>query len=341
EFWEQNEILVDNYEIEKAGNLIGFVMHTQTLRDTSFLVIEIQDENLEMTIDSISYALNSLNSFSSIRPVFLLQESDFATRLAGELANKNIRNVIIYNEETSQAEMYKNLEECLSENGKSFTDTVLSGVANGLRQNAIDNTLVNFKLPQGATCKIAIAGTKHCAGTTTQCFAIGDYLTKIGLDPLICITDNQFYNKLKIVYDLSENLLNVIELKKLNICDTVEKLEDTAVTILDLGILNSTNINDFKNADIRILVSSGRTWDIGDLYNCEVILDNENNLIPHLLWFNFISGEEWENMREWEQLKEIEMARLPYFANPFNIGEMVFYHTKLLPVLKTVTGYVD
>ncbi|MEG2053759.1 MAG: hypothetical protein RR052_02345, partial [Oscillospiraceae bacterium] len=199
------------------------------------------------------------------------------------------------------------------------------------------NTQVKLKLKAGQVVQIALTGARHSVGTTTQCLAISDYLTKVGLSPLIITTDTDFYEKIKLCFDLKENLLNVIEIKGKNIAEKPPTAFDKFnVIIYDFGVIDENNFDAWSKADISILVSTGRTWELASLIRADGIISKTKK---YELWLNFCTGAEYAAIKEWDKLAQAHKVRLPYQENPFKLDELVFYHSNLLSSLKKVAGY--
>lgn len=327
------EIWADKFNINDISDLSTFIIRLPTIRDCSNLILDLRDgKDIEkLQVENIKTAINRLATFTACKPVVLFSKEDpTATVLAGKLTEAGVRN-IVYDGENTAVE----LEACLTGAGKSFSESI-DTINNSLQQIAINNTQVNLTIPAGKLVQIAVAGTKQCIGATTNAISIAAYLKKIGLSPIVVTFDENFYQKVTIAFDVKENLYNAININNIDIARRADgRVKDNYnAVIYDFGTLRSSEVGAWSKADISILISSSRAWDLADLDSTENIINGKK----HKLWFPFADGEEMAAYKEWDKLAAAELAALPVITNPFAPHEFIFYHSNLLPALKEIAG---
>lgn len=334
--WAEREMWADKFDISETKDFNIFIMKTPTMRDNSYLLVDLSDNIEHFEIANILQGVARLVSFTTTRPIFILDKSETGVRLAGELAEKNIRNIICVEDKTED-DIESELVECLSDNGKGFADAAMAAFENSMQQIAIDNTQVKLSLPPGKIVQIAVCGTKQCVGVTTQCLQLADYLKRIGLEPIVVTFDTSFYDGLKLAFDLRENLINVLEFQSTHIALLYPSNSPYNAIVYDFKVIKTEEEKKaFINADIPIVVSTSRAWDLGFLVDVENLIGD----IRHFLWLNFSENGEYSAMEKWEKLKNAKISRLPYQPNAFRADDMSFYHANILPQLKEVAGHV-
>lgn len=329
------DMITDKYIVTQVQNLNTFILRNAALRDTDFLLIDLADgDDVPFDDKNIIKATEQLATFSNIRPIFMLQKSAYAASLETMLQSKNIRNIIEYSQPRDVEQIMTELQECLSDMGKSFVSTTNLHI-NGMQQEAINLTQARVKLMAGQIIEIGIAGTTCRCGCTTQSFLIYDYCERAGLVPLIVEISLDFFEKLKITYNERENILGILEIEGKRICISPPESNKFNVLIYDYGELLAKTKLFFSKSDIPILLTPTKPWNLGDISTALTLLGG--HFFP-ILWLSFCTADEFSELTGWDKLKGYKAACVPYTPSFFHVEDMSFFHSNLLPELKRVAN---
>jgi serine/threonine-protein kinase len=84
------------------------------------------------------------------------------------------------------------------------------------------------------------------------------------------------------------------------------------VTILDYGCVKECNLEDFKKADIRLIVAGAREWELEATEDALKRFRGEKN-IKYL--FNFLDGNQFRSISKY--MDQLDSSRVPYEPNLF------------------------
>lgn len=164
------------------------------------------------------------------------------------------------------------------------------------------------------TIVIAIAGTIHRIGTTHIVLSLAQFLKDHNV-AVVELHKSTNFNAIKNAYD------DVVEKKEmfsldgidyfpysqsLNVLDILQ--EDYNYIILDMGTYKDCDMEEFKRANERIIVSGVKDWEITEL---ELILRNDDRINKNKYLFNFASKTAFEFIKS-------NMDNLPCFLTPMN-----------------------
>jgi serine/threonine-protein kinase len=88
--------------------------------------------------------------------------------------------------------------------------------------------------------------------------------------------------------------------------------EDYKVTVLDYGCLQEDNLEDFLKADISIVVSGAKEWELSEAETALRLLDGYPN-IKYL--FNYLDGNQFREVVKY--MDKLPCFRIPYEPDPF------------------------
>jgi serine/threonine protein kinase len=164
----------------------------------------------------------------------------------------------------------------------------------------------------------AIAGTQHRIGTTHLSIILSSYFTRKGKKGLYIEKNNsnhifdilKKYQKINTkdgIYHIFDcNMLPAYQI------DLPYKVEDYQVTVLDYGCLNQGNLEEFLQADIKLVVSGAKEWEIDETEEILRLLSDYKD-IKYL--FNFIDGKQFHDITRF--MENLPCYRIPYEPNPF------------------------
>lgn len=166
---------------------------------------------------------------------------------------------------------------------------------------------------------IAIAGTQHRIGTTHLALLITAYLNKSGKKAFY-LERNDSNHILEILnrYQSIKTADGYYQVHNLNIIpkyaiNSLSIQDNPFVTILDYGCVKECNLEDFKKADIRLIVAGAREWELGATEDVLKRFSGEKN-IKYL--FNFLDGNQFRSISK--HMEQLDASRIPYEPNLFH-----------------------
>lgn len=169
---------------------------------------------------------------------------------------------------------------------------------------------------------IAIAGSQSRIGVTHLSILVSSYLNQNGLKSLY-IENNKSHHVNKILEE-KKNIRVLNGVFQMNNCYMIPsyeikmpiKIDDYQFHIVDFGILNNDNIDEFLNMDYKAVILGGKEWEFN--YNEAVLkLLHEEKNIKYL--FNFLDSEKYIAISK--KLKGLPCYRVPYEPKLFE-GKM-------------------
>lgn len=169
---------------------------------------------------------------------------------------------------------------------------------------------------------IAIAGSQSRIGVTHLSLLVTSYLNQNGLKSLY-VENNKSHHVNKIL-EQKKNIRVKNGVFQLNNCYMIPsyeikmpiKIDDYQCHIVDFGILNNDNIEEFLNMDYKAVILGGKEWEL--MYSEELIkLLYEEKNIKYLL--NFLDSEKYITISK--KLKDLPSYRVPYEPKLFE-GKM-------------------
>lgn len=166
--------------------------------------------------------------------------------------------------------------------------------------------------------RIAIAGTQPRIGVTHLALLITTYLNKTGSDAFYMErNDSDQIIKTLGRYQNRKTADGFYRLHNCNIipgqaADILPVKDNFPVAIMDYGRINNSNMEDFKRADIRLIVAGGRDWELEATEETLCLLKGESK-IRYL--FNFINGNQFRTIVK--HMEGLDCGRIPYEPDVF------------------------
>ncbi|WDV46947.1 hypothetical protein PV797_04415 [Clostridiaceae bacterium M8S5] len=173
------------------------------------------------------------------------------------------------------------------------------------------------------TIVIAVAGTMSRIGTTHIAINIASFLksfdVKVGI---VELNSSKVFEQIKKLYIDVKQINNGFMLDGIFFYSKKEKLElldilqnDFKYLILDLGIYSECQIEEFKRADEKIIVSGVKDWELDPL---EEILKANDAIHKNKYIFNFTDYKTFMEIKD--NMIDLECYRAPLLGNPFTIN---------------------
>lgn len=166
------------------------------------------------------------------------------------------------------------------------------------------------------TVVIALVGTINRIGTTHTAISIANILKNDNFRVAVLeLHNSNNLNTIKNAYeDVQEHKdyfsLNGVDYfpfsNDLNFLDVYQ--EDYNYMILDMGVYSSCNLDEYKRANVKIVVSGVKDWELTDL---EIILRSGDSIYKNNYLFTFSDTETFEMIKG-------NMDQLKCFLSPFN-----------------------
>jgi len=207
------------------------------------------------------------------------------------------------------------MEQCLR-CYPSFRYSTVSVLKNKLLEISQKKSL--FITKSSESICFAIAGTQHRIGTTHLAILITSYFTRKGRKGLYIEKNNS--NHMKAILKRYQNIKTKNGSYQVFDCNMLPayhievpcKPENYQVTVLDYGCLNQDNLEEFLKADIKLLVSGAKEWEL-DEAETSLRLLGEYKDIKYL--FNFMDGNQFREITK--HMDKLPCYRIPYEPNPF------------------------
>jgi serine/threonine-protein kinase len=172
--------------------------------------------------------------------------------------------------------------------------------------------------PTTKPLSIAVAGTQHRIGVTHLAILITAYLNEHGKNAFY-MEKNESGHILKVLnrYQNIKTINGICRLFHLKILldyaakDSLKE-EDCPVTVMDYATLHHKNLEEFLKADIKLVISGAKDWELEAAEEVLKLLRNEKN-IKYL--FNFLDGNQFRKVLK--HMDRLDCHRIPYEPNPF------------------------
>lgn len=213
-------------------------------------------------------------------------------------------------------------------------------------EKVVERTVTIEKERIIGTVVIAVAGTMKRIGTTHTALSIATYLQKQNFNVAVMeLQDKKDFTAIKNAYvDVKDDgdsfILNSITFypynANLSILDVFQ--QEYNYIILDMGTYQECNIEEFKRANARIIVSGVKEWEVTEL---EIILFNSNDAIyKNKYLFTFADESSFKFIKS--NMNELKCFKAPYNPDPFKIYKESNIYGELLrdviPEVKRNTG---
>lgn len=197
-------------------------------------------------------------------------------------------------------------------------------------------TVIKDKIVGSAV--VAVAGTMSRIGTTHISINIASFLKKY--NPKIAVVEynnSKVFDSIREAYEDVEYIENGFLLDGIyfySICDELSLLDilqnDFKYVVLDMGIYEECNKEEFKRAEERIVVSGVKDWEIEPL---EQILRQNEGIFKNKYVFNYSDEETFKEIEL--NMEGLKIYKAPLRGNPFEMGKVNFDFNKAL--LKDIT----
>lgn len=202
------------------------------------------------------------------------------------------------------------------------------------REKIVERVKVVEKEKIVGTITIAIAGTQDKVGTTHTALSIAKFLTEQGFSTAIIETmQSKVFSTIRGLYeDAKSNRDNSFTLDSLtyyynaetSIAEALE--QDYRFLVLDMGTYQDCNLEEFKRATVRIVVSGSKDWELEGLeYILRTDVAKEKNKYLFTLATEGMFNEIKANMLN------LESYRVPISPDIFNLEkELITFYKELL-----------
>lgn len=186
----------------------------------------------------------------------------------------------------------------------------------------IERTLTITREKIIGTVVIAVAGTMNRVGTTHSALTIAEFLKNSNFKvALLELHNSRNFIEIKRAYkDIREEenhfIYNGISYfpytKNIDLLDVLQK--EYNYIILDMGTYNTCDISEFKRANLKVIVSGAKDWEISPL---ETILKSQDlfNLKKYNYYFTFCDKSMFELINE--NMGQLKCYQAAYNPNPF------------------------
>lgn len=252
-------ITTTTYEIETVKSLTGFIQRERTLPDQKFLLIDLT--NASYSNNHILNAVQNLQRFIKAEVIFIAPPSTETTQLFGTLGTRFHLNGLIEDTGDEQA-LLNAVEKCISGDNSPmrFVENLVKKESHDTNQ-AVQPT--PLEIGQDTVLEVAVAGTVPRCGTTTQTFELYHILKANGFSPAILDRNTTLIAPLWEIYKKapdSHKDAQQVRIGGVHFC--MEKSQEFNAYVSDLGVLNEWNAPVFAKADLSVLVTTTKPWEL-------------------------------------------------------------------------------
>lgn len=185
-----------------------------------------------------------------------------------------------------------------------------------IQKKALKSTL------SGKSLCFAVAGTQHRIGTTHLALLLTSYFNYSGHKGIYIEKNNSAHiSKIIKQYPNIKNVDGIYQLFNCNVLLTSpcqlytglpEEIMDYKIKVLDYGCLQEDNVEEFKKADIKLLVAGAKEWEVEATETALRLLKGIQE-VKYL--FNFTNGQQFQKAAKF--MDKLPCYRIPYETNPF------------------------
>ncbi len=210
-----------------------------------------------------------------------------------------------------------------------------------LEKEIVERTVTIVKDKIIGTIVIAVSGTMNRIGTTSTALTIATFLKnqKFNVAVMEFHNSNNFF-KIKNCYDdikEKENyfILNDISFyphfEDLNILDVIQK--EYNYIVLDMGVHKQCNMEEFKRANLRLIISGVKEWELTYL---EEILSENEKVYKNKYLFNFSDNKQFDFVKR--NMDNLSCYMVPFIPDYFKYYKEYydFYDATLRDVLPEI-----
>ena len=315
------DIIVSHYNTGQIKSLVAFLSREKTIPTQNYLVIDLTDT--DFSSEHIISAIQTLRCISTARPIFIAPAGPKTDDLFGKLVNFHVTNLISL---TSSTNIIEEMRVCLSDEGMVFTDKT-SELQNS-RAMAANAVVQPFVIPEGTTITMCVSGCMNRIGATTQTFALWHYLKSLGFSPAILCKGDTFIKLLMGLYETEViEYEGHISVKNIPFCFQPDS-ELWNAYIVDNGVLNESNRQEFTDADISVLVGGSKPWEIEKFAVSLRLSDGVKHMAA------LMSFTTQKDVEELHSILNMPLFSVPYHPDIWDKGSSTsVYKTAVLPFL--------
>lgn len=174
----------------------------------------------------------------------------------------------------------------------------------------------HFQMESGQGLIIAVAGAQNRIGVTHLCFMLCNYLIEQRLDCIYQeLNPSGCIKAIKQCYELedSEEEQFILEgIPMLAYSELKEEGPGKGIRLLDYGCITGENLEDYLQADIKLLVLGAKDWELSRSGEALTMVAEYKD-ISYL--FNFTDGRQFQQIMK--SMDHRAGYRIPYVPNPF------------------------
>lgn len=327
DYCDRENVYLEHLPLESAHPLKMTLSRYQSLSNFNHVVFYFEEEpEWEELRDAVEF----LKRFHHTRITVFSPSSAATYRLFGQLSRLDVRELVAVDDGTV---LEDELERCISYEGAGFLEAV---TIQQTAQIAMVREYVrpDLPIPEDYALTVAVAGTQHRTGVTTQAFSIYHALRYLGFRPCIVDTGQAFIGELLNLYE-EESVVegSVVSIREMDFASAVQVGTGHNAFIYDCGVLTEQSMADFSSCDLRFLCAGTKAWELPHLVTA---LAGFPGAAQQIL-FSFASKRE---EKEAETLVGglLPVSFAPWFPDIWNLEERVWHEEFLIPLVKAELG---
>lgn len=323
--FQELDVVMTFYDLDHIKSLTAFVSREKALPMQDVILLDLEDT--EFTQEHILSAVQQMRRITPAQIMVLSPANENTDLLFGKLAGFRVSDLVPVG---PHADPVAAVRACLM--GECGYQVRMSAIQQALSTTAAGQVRP-LTIPPGLVLDVAVAGTLPRIGVTTQVFALWHYFKSLGFRPAILDESGQLVQFLWPLYqDEGSREGDVATIRGIPFCSA--RSEHFDAYLLDLSLLAEASLPQFYAADLSVLVTGTKPWELPALAQA-LSLIKENP--PH----NFVTLASFATQKDLELLQRFlgeYWAAVSYHPDLWDAGSTAAYRSAVLPLLKDLCG---
>ena len=323
--FQELDVVVTFFDLEQVKSLTNFVARERAIPMQNVILLDL--EGSEFSHEHILSAVQQLRRISPAQFIVFSPAGGDTDLLFGKLAGFRVSDLVPVGPHT---DLDAELRDCLM--GECGYQTRMKAMQRAM-STAANEHVRPLMIPSGLVLEVAVAGTMPRVGVTTQVFALWYYLKGLGFRPAVLDGDGRLTGLLWPLYQ-SEGTQEDWGCTIRGIPFSSARSERFDAYLTDLSMLEETTLAQFSAADLSILVTGVKPWELPALAQSLALLRDR----PATRLVTLASFAVQKDLELIQKYLGAHWAAVSYHPDPWEAGSTSAYHAAILPQLKDYCG---
>lgn len=210
--------------------------------------------------------------------------------------------------------------------GSQENDSQVSNIKEKIKleKEVSERTVVIEKGKLLGTVVIAVVGAMNRIGTTHTVISLTKFLKDLNYNVAVMeLKKSQAFTAIKNSYEDVKIDGNMFTLEGIDFYPYSENLsvldilqDEYDYLILDMGVYDDCNIDEFRRANVRVIVSGVKDWELTKL---ELILNSDERIFKNKYYFTFSDVSLFKMVKD--NMDKLQCYQAPYNPQPFEVSK--------------------